>query len=326
MLLHPVPLSRENNPMTDPVIEKSNSPSARDVIPWRELVVAWRDAALLVVLSTVAALAFNFLRSDGLPLLRYAPFDLLGPCPEIADEIPRISPDKLRPGDPNLIIVDVRLAWDFLEGHLPGAWFLPMYETAPLDEAVVARLREAKPGTRIVLTGAAGTATAERALTALSGQGLRGLHVLEGGVEAWVARKRPLEVLTIPMLVKEVAKSGNIYIDARDDEAFEDGHRDGAIHLPFDDLLPPDPETLARLQEVKGHPLVVYAGTPVPPRLGGARPVHPAYGVAAELVARGFRNVSILGEPYLGRTRGSDPEEVPSTEGTPVEGAPGGAP
>ena len=60
-------MSREDNPMTDPVIEKRNSPSARDAIPWRELVVAWRDAALLVVLSTVAALAFNSIRSNGLP-------------------------------------------------------------------------------------------------------------------------------------------------------------------------------------------------------------------------------------------------------------------
>lgn len=292
--------------MTDPVLEEQNLVPAPARIPWRDLVIAWRDAALIVALSTVAALAVNALRSNGLPLLRYAPFDLLGPCPEIADDIPRISAGKLKPGDPNLVIVDVRLPWDYLEGHLPGAWFLPMYETASLDEVVVARLKNLKSGTWIVLTGAAGTATAERALTALSGQDLRGLHVLEGGVEAWRKSGRPLESASIPVLLRESGKpAARIFIDARDEDAFAAGHREGAVHLPFDDLLPPDPEVLDRLREVKDRELVVYAGEPLPARPDHHRPVHPAYGVAAELVARGFRNVSILAEPFAGPIEGA---------------------
>lgn len=311
--------------MTDPVIEKQRSVPARLGIPWRELGVAWRDAALLVVLSTVAALAFNSIRSNGLPLLRYAPFDLLGPCPEIADEIPLLSAKKLRPGDPNLVIVDVRLAWDYLGGHLPGAWFLPMYETAALDETVVDRLKKLKPGTWIVLTGADGTATAERALTVLLGQGLRGLHVLEGGVEAWHGLGRPLESTSVPVLLREqVGAPGRIFIDARDEDAFAAGHRDGAIHLPFDDLLPPEQEILDRLREVKDQELVVYAGEPLPLRPDGHRPVHPAYGVAAELVARGFRNVSILGEPFVTPGPTTEPEDAPTGDGSPM--SPGGAP
>jgi len=265
--------------------------------------VAWRDAGLLVALAAVAALAFNALRPGGLPLLRYAPFDLLGPCPELADVIPRLAPDKLVPGDPNVIVVDVRLPWDHLEGRVPGSWFLPMYETAPLDGSVVARLRTLKPGTWIVLAGTAGTATAERALTALSAQGLRGLFVLEGGLEAWKKLGRPVDSTTVPVLVRESGTpAARLYIDARDDEAFAAGHRDGAVHLPFDDLLPPEPEVLDRLREVKDRELVVYAGEPLPGRLNGHRPVHPAYGVAAELVARGFPRVSILAEPYLAPT------------------------
>jgi rhodanese-related sulfurtransferase len=309
-------VNREENCMTDPVIEDKKLVPAPARIPWWELVIAWRDAALIVVLSAAAALAFNALRANGLPLLRYAPFDLLGPCPEIADDIPRLPAGQLKPGDPNLVIVDVRLAWDHLGGHLPGAWFLPMYETASLDEAVVARLRSLKPGTWIVLTGAAGTATAERALTALAGQGLRGLYVLEGGVEAWGKLGRPLESTSIPVLLRESGHPADrIFIDARDEDAFAAGHREGAIHLPFDDLLPPEEELLDRLREVKDREFVVYAAEPLPAKPDGHRPVHPAYGVAAELVARGFRNVSILAEPFTGpqRTTGPGPEG-PATE------------
>jgi len=316
--------------MTDTGTTEKHAPSRRAGIPWRELVVAWRDAGLLVALAAVAALAFNALRPGGLPLLRYAPFDLLGPCPELADEIPRLAPEKLHPGDPNVVVVDVRLPWDHLEGRVPGSWFLPMYETSPLDEAVVARLKAQKPGTWIVLVGAAGTATAERALTALSGQGLRGLFVLEGGLEAWKKPGRPVDTTTIPVIVRESGSpAGRIFVDARDDGAFAAGHRDGAVHLPFDDLLPPEPEILARLREVQDRELVVYAGEPVPDRPGGHRPVHPAYGVAAELVARGFPRVSILAEPFTGPARGapeSDADVPPVTDAPPEAGSPGGAP
>ncbi len=318
--------------MTDPVLEEKNLVPAPAKIPWRDLVIAWRDAALIVVLSTVAALAFNALRANGLPWLRYAPFDLLGPCPEIADDIPLITAKKLKPGDPNLVIVDVRLAWDHLGGHLPGAWFLPMYETASLDEAVVARLKNLKAGTWIVLTGAAGTATAERALTALVGQGLRGLYVLEGGVEAWEKLGRPLESTSIPVILRESGRPADrIFIDARDEEAFAAGNREGAIHLPFDDLLPPEQEILDRLREVKDRELVVYAGEPLPARPDHHRPVHPAYGVAAELVARGFRNVSILAEPFTGPAQPTNGPATgagvsPVTEEPSEDGTPGGAP
>ena len=246
--------------MSDNETTENHAAPHKAGIPWRELVVAWRDAGLLVAVAAVAALAFNALRPAGLPLLRYAPFDLLGPCPELADEIPRLAPEKLKIGDPNVVVVDVRLPWDHLEGRLPGSWFMPMYETAPLDPAVVARLKAQKPGTWIGLVGTAGTATAEPALTALSGQGLRGLFVLEGGLEAWRKLGRPVDSTTVPVLVRE---SGNpaarLYVDARDDAAFADGHRDGAVHLPFDDLLPPEPEILDRLRQVQDRELVVYA-------------------------------------------------------------------
>ena len=99
--------------MTDSGEPKPEKAPAPAFIPWRDLLVAWRDAGLLVVFATVCALAFNQLRAEGLPLLRYAPFDLLGPCPEVLDEIPKIAVDKVKPGDENVVVVDVRLAWDY---------------------------------------------------------------------------------------------------------------------------------------------------------------------------------------------------------------------
>ncbi|MBU1069486.1 hypothetical protein KJ975_07965 [Myxococcota bacterium] len=272
---------------------------AAAVVPWRDLGVAWRDAGLLVVLAVVCALAFNALRPEGLSLLRYAPFDLLGPCPEIQDNVPKITADKLKPGDPNIVIVDVRLAWDFVSGHIPDAWFLPMYETAPPDEEVVSRLRALRPGTWIVLVGAAGTVTAERALTALSVQGLRGLFVLEGGLEAWEKRHGPLAVGQVQVVTEPQDLQGAVLVDARDEETFAAGHREGAINLPFDDLLPPDPEVLRKIHAAKADRIYVYPANQASSgsQASGADP--PAgFGVACELIARGFQGVKLWNEPY----------------------------
>jgi len=287
-------MSEPGNP--DP---QKSAPPPQAAIPWRELGVAWRDAGLLVAFAVVCALALNQLRPEGLPLLRYAPFDLLGPCPEIQDEIPKIAAQRLKPGDGNVVIVDVRLAWDYMAGHIPGAWFLPMYETSPLDAEVISDLRALRPGTWIVLVGATGTVTAERALTALTARGLRGLFVLEGGLVAWEQRHGALTAGRFEVVTDPGDLRGAVLVDARDEDAFSAGHREGAVNLPFDDLLPPDPEVLRKIREAKADRIYVY---PADPESGGVlspgtRPP-PVFCVAGELMARGFQGVKVWGAPY----------------------------
>ena len=277
-----------NDSRNTPIPEKAPG------IPVRELLIAWRDAGLMFVFSALIALGFNTLRPHGLPLIRYAPFDLLGDCPEVLEDIVRIQVEKLRPGDPNVVYLDVRTAADFVQGHIPGAWFTPMYETAPVEEVLVQRLRELKKGTWIVVVGDKNALTAERMITSLSQSGIRGLFVLEGGLPAWTRLHPKLQPVKIPVM-DVLTPGGRVQIvDADDEDAFAAGHLPGAVSLPYDDLLPPDPETLERLRQAGDLPIVVVARTPLPEPMFGDDPIHPGAGVAADLAARGFQKVSVL--------------------------------
>lgn len=269
--------------------------------------MAWRDAGLLLVFSTLVALGFNAVYSKGIPLLRYAPFDLLGDCPEILDDIPTLTVDRIRPGDPGVVFVDVRPATAFVQGHIPGALFLPMYETAEPDSRVVDILRGLKKGTWIVVVDAERHQKAERMVTALTGIGIRGLHVLDGGMEAWVKRHPQLQSISIPVVKGSANSPSVVPVDARDEDRYEAGHHPGAVNIPQDDLLPPDPQELEKLRSAGNVRILVYGDEPIPREPEKAWKV-PAMAVAAELAARGFSRVEVLGEPFALVTE-PEPEE-----------------
>ena len=81
-------------------------------------------------------------------------------------------------------IVDVREAWEYERGHLPGA------ENVPLDELPV-RVDELGRGP-VVLVCATGNRSAEAARF-LSRGGFAGVANLLGGTAGWARRGRPLE-------------------------------------------------------------------------------------------------------------------------------------
>ena len=73
-----------------------------------------------------------------------------------------------------------------------------------------------------------------------------------------------------------------------DDDLFEERHIKGAVHLPFEEDLPPEKKILKKIRESK-LPIVVYDSGVVT-----AEDTTPDRGVANELNARGFSNVKVL--------------------------------
>ena len=110
----------------------------------KELGWSWAQAAGLLAFSVVVALVTNSLRSKGcggLPLRRKAPFDLYTDCPEISEDLRSKKVSQLKPGSKGVVYLDGRMAHEYCAGHIPGARFMPCYETEPLDEAEVEQLR-----------------------------------------------------------------------------------------------------------------------------------------------------------------------------------------
>ncbi len=254
-------------------------------LPFRELALSWVWALVIVACSTGVALAFNALRDNGLPLVRRAPFDLYTDCPELSGEIPMITLRRLPVGAKKVVYMDARMALAHVTEHIPGALFMPMY---PIDLPDFSTLANLPKGTWIVVYGTDNLQSNKRLVTALMGKTVRGVYLLEGGLKAWKAAgrptvKQPPQVLSAP----KALEFNPFYVDARDEDAFAAGSARGAVNLPFDTTLPPEKKVLARLRSMK-RPLFVYDD-------GTKKDADsPALGVAADLMARGFTQVTVI--------------------------------
>jgi glyoxylase-like metal-dependent hydrolase (beta-lactamase superfamily II)/rhodanese-related sulfurtransferase/TusA-related sulfurtransferase len=140
------------------------------------------------------------------------------------------------------LVLDLRDVADFGEGHVPGA--LNVWIDGPQFAERVAGL--APTGTRILLMGA--PSDVDRAVTALSRVGVDDIvGFLQWGMVEW--RSEGFPVATVPQItVHDLAawlEQGRAVavVDVREPSEWDDGHIDGALHLPMF-------ETVARLAEV----------------------------------------------------------------------------
>jgi rhodanese-related sulfurtransferase len=113
--------------------------------------------------------------------------------PAQADEAATIEPqalvERLAWGDQALVVLDVRTAAEYAEGHVPGAQNIPHTELAArIAELETARARD------IVVYCRSGTRAAQ-ALTVLEGAGFKRLFHLQGDYTRWNAEKRPVTLL-----------------------------------------------------------------------------------------------------------------------------------
>lgn len=108
-----------------------------------------------------------------------------------AGDTPKIGQEalleKMASGDGDLVILDVRTAKEYEDGHVPGAVNIP-------HEELGSRLPEIEAGREadIVVYCRSGRRS-EIALDLLAGAGFERLHHLEGDYLAWSAAGRPVE-------------------------------------------------------------------------------------------------------------------------------------
>ena len=82
--------------------------------------------------------------------------------------------------DPRIGLLDVRTGGEYEASHIPGAWNVPL---ATLSEHVREFAKVGRPMILICQTGN----RAQQAHAKLQSAGKQGLHVLEGGMNAWEA-------------------------------------------------------------------------------------------------------------------------------------------
>lgn len=226
-----------------------------------------------------------------------------------------------RLGDPGLRVVDATLPLvgqaghghdSYLAGHIPGAVFFDINAIADLDTDLPHMLPTAQAfaeaagalglarDATIVVYDAHGIYSAPRVWWTLRAMGYPRVFVLDGGLKAWRAEGRAVEIGAHasspvpvsseqePSLVKSLAEVTGILasgsaqvVDARSAGRFRgeapepraslrSGHMPGALNLPFNEVVKPD-GTLKSADELKAvfahvdlsRPIVTTCGSGV---------------------------------------------------------------
>jgi rhodanese-related sulfurtransferase len=126
-----------------------------------------------------------------LPLIALTAALVLASAAEAADAIePQALVARLAWGDQSLVVLDVRTAAEYAEGHVPGARNIPHTEIA----ARIAELEDAR-GRDLVVYCRSGNRTAQ-ALGMLEAAGFRRLLHLKGDYQRWMEAGRPVAFST----------------------------------------------------------------------------------------------------------------------------------
>jgi hypothetical protein len=159
---------------------------------WRRVVL---EAAAITASAALLALVVNAVRSNGLPLVASAPYEVLVPCPEPGGPV-----QPIEPGDPALaaqrtFLIDALEPAAFERAHHPRAVNVPYDWLDPVPDAemrTLARAIAASRATRVVVYGDGGRPdSGEHLGREISGRGIKNVAFVRGGAlallggEAW---------------------------------------------------------------------------------------------------------------------------------------------
>lgn len=114
---------------------------------------------------------------------------------------PRTVHERIARGEP-VHLVDVRSPSEYADGHAAGAVSVPLDEID--SQPLQARLDEAAGSLKPLYLICASGRRAEQAAQKLKNQGLHNLALVDGGTQAWLAHRLPLErKLPLPSLERQ---------------------------------------------------------------------------------------------------------------------------
>lgn len=227
---------------------------------------------VLGLLPAFAAVGFDLVRDDGLPLIGDTDYsdEILVPCPINLIEAPSVELASL-PATIRDVIVDSRPNGDFLAGHVPGALSIPhrFVQTSAsaddMDRLIEQDLAPLRPflARPILVYGNARIGCGRALASLLLERGFQEVRFLDGGWDAWVESGRPIEradsgatAVSVDGLPEDL--SGLVVVDARFARSFRRGHLPGALNVAYLMVEGPDDSRLDVLRDTADQPTLVY--------------------------------------------------------------------
>ena len=192
--------------------------------------------------------------------------------PELVEKQSRLSVEALAERMASLrelVVIDVRNSGETALGMLPGARNIPL-------SALLQTLPELDPAVPVVVNCAGGYRSSV-ASSLLKSHGFTDVSDLIGGYDAWATSNIPSTLPVIDVVAAQVYPNA-LMIDVREENEWNEGHIDGAVHIPMAQL----PERLSELDKKMTTIVVCRSGN----RSGK---------VAAWLINRGYDALNMTG-------------------------------
>ena len=142
------------------------------------------EAAIVAAILAGLGLAFNALRSEGIPLVAKEEYEILVPCPEPIGETAPVAPAAALDPEPGTLVIDARYGDEFEAWHAPAALHVLFDYLEPVPDDKLKEL--IRSGARqVVVYGDGDDPDSGREMAReLSGRGLKNVFFVEGGAPA----------------------------------------------------------------------------------------------------------------------------------------------
>lgn len=141
-----------------------------------------RDAAIVVVLSSAVAIAFNALRPQGLEFIAFRDYEVYVPCPEPVGEAEPLHASRIRWGASDELVLDARSSDKHERWHPEGVRNVPFDFLLPVTDGVLRKIAHGRSKRVVVIGDGLVPDTGEELARELNGLGIKNVYYVRGGM------------------------------------------------------------------------------------------------------------------------------------------------
>ncbi len=141
-----------------------------------------RDAAIVLVLSSAAAITFNALRTQGLEFIALRDYEVFVPCPEPMGEAEPLQASQIRWGENDEWVLDARSPDRHEQWHPEGVRNVPFDFLLPVADGVLRKIVQGRSKRVLVIGDGLVPDTGEQLARELNGRGIRNVYYIQGGM------------------------------------------------------------------------------------------------------------------------------------------------
>ncbi len=142
------------------------------------------EAAIIVAVCSIGALAFNAIRENGIDFIQKTPYQILVPCPEIMGEADELMPLVLSEDTSKSLIIDARDPEKFKSWQVPQSINVPFDYLESVSQDNLNKIASSGAQRVIVYGDGYEPDSGEQLAKEIAGKGIKNVGFIKGGAPA----------------------------------------------------------------------------------------------------------------------------------------------